>query len=331
MKSIGLVLLNLIILFGQQGGADLSPRSIGQDSTPYAVHYNFTGLTGDTAYYIKIRLRAPNSTYYGYTYNPQTGVWLSQTAPWVNHPVVRTNSAGSLSGWVFGRNAYHSPPASDDTIQIVLRMVGTTTNIYPTVKPLINILDMTNQGGWLYGHIYEDPGFLRPFNNHHILAFGGNVILGIYTTEKNGVLEGYDSLNIGYIRMALPAGRIDSLQVRDYNNNRIISYQKTSPPWLIRAGDSTNIDRLNIAEWKKTEQEASKIQLLTNPAKDMVRMVYPLARDYKITVYNPSGQIVCRLANGVTIFKRNNLPSGIYFFEFKRGTIKEVFSILFID
>ena len=334
MRTVFLLLLSsIVIVSAQQGGADGSPRNIGQDSTAYAVHYGFTGLRPDTAYYLKIRLRPPGggNNYYGYTYNGASRVWLSQNAAWAEHPLARTNSAGTLGGWAFGRNARHSPAAVDDSLQIVLRLYGASSNVNPTVKPLVNILDMTSQGGWLFGHVYEDAGFTRPCNNFHVLAYRGSEIFGVYTTEKNNVLEGYDSLNIGYFRIALSAGRVDSLQVRDHNNNRVVTYEKTSPPWTIQAGDSTSIDRVGVAERAVPVVVRNKIDFFPSPCRQILRIVALDGRSYRVTVYNACGRIVRRLPEGARVFHRQALASGVYFFEFKAGDTQEVFSVAFVD
>lgn len=333
MKRIcSIVAIVVAILKAQQGGADLSPRYVAQDSTPYVLHYAFTGLIPDTVYYVKIRIKPlTGSVYYGHTYNPQTKTWLSQTAPWTDHPAVHTSSTGSLSGWLFGRNARHSPVAQDDSLQTVVRLVGGTTNTNPTVKPLVSILDMATQGGWLYGHLYEDPGFAHPYSNHHVMAFRGSDVIGIYTTEHNGVLEGYDSLNVGYVRFALPIGVTDSLQVRTYGNVRVVSYMKTSPPWTIRPGDSTNIDRVEVDEGRFFVDKQKRITLSPNPGRRVIRINYPGCCHYQVRVYNSLGRVVRRLPEGVNIFYRQGLASGVYFFELKSRDTKEVFSASFID
>lgn len=328
-----LFLSSIVIVSAQQGGADGAPRNIGQDSTAYTVHYRFTGLRPDTAYHLKIRLRPPGggNNYYGYTYNGASRVWLSQNAAWAEHPLARTNSAGTLGGWAFGRNARHSPAAVDDSLQIVLRLYGASSNVNPTVKPLVNILDMTSQGGWLLGHVYDDAGCTRPCNNFHVLAYRGNEVFGIYTSEKNNVLEGYDSLNIGYFKMALSIGRVDSLQVRDYGNNRIAAYTETSPPWTVRVGDSASVDRVGVSESAPASAPRSNIVLLPNPCHRTLRIAARDGRNYRVTLYNACGRVVRRLPDGARIFHRQALASGVYFLEFRAGDTQEVFSIRFID
>lgn len=244
---LGLVVLLFFLVgnsFGQSGGADLSPRDIGQDSTPYVVHYAFDGLLSDTSYYVKIRLKAPGPIYYGYTYNRITNLWKSQTDPWANHPVVRSNSSGRISGWLFGRNARHSPAAIDDTIQIVLRLAGTSSNIYPTLSPVISILDTRTQAGWLSGHIYQDSSCQTPYQNTIVLALNpAGICIGSFITENNHVDEGYDSLNPGYFKLA-GLGLINRLEFRSLNSDTLRGYHLTRGPWLIEPGIVKSIDSL---------------------------------------------------------------------------------------
>ncbi len=331
MKIVFGLVLAAYCLTLAQGGADLSPRNISQDSTPYLLHYEFTGLRPDTGYYIKIRLKAPGGSYYGYTYNPHRERWLSQGSRWTDHPVARTNGSGNLSGWLFGRNGGHSPPAIDDSLQTVLRMVGSTTNTNPTVVPLVNIINMSTEGGWLYGHVYEDASCTRPYDNHHILAFRGSEIVAMYTTENNHVTEGYDSLNLGYVKLGVSTGPIDSIQGRDYSNRRVTIYTKTSPPWLIQTGDSTDIDLAYVAEQPIRGRPEKNITLTPNPATKRIAIAYRQDSRYKINIYDLYGRLICRLPEGTKEFTRDKLASGVYFFEFKTKQTKEVFSILFID
>jgi hypothetical protein len=327
-----LVLGSLVVIGAQQGGVDLSPRAIGEDSSAYTVHYSFIGLRPDTAYNLKIRLRPPGggNAYYGYTYNRESRTWLSQNAPWARHPVARTNSAGALAGWAFGWNARHSPAAVDDSLQLVLRLAGGSTNVNPTVKPLVDVVDLKTQGGWLYGHVYKDQGCTQPHDNGHVLAYRGTQLAGMYTTEKNGVLEGFDSLNVGYFRIALGAGVIDSLQVRDFANNRLASYERTSPPWSVRAGDSTSVDPLRVGE-QEVSAAGGRVRLFPNPCRRWLRISAPPDVGYSVTVYSACGRRVRDLPPGVTAFDCKALPSGVYFFELKVGDHRQVRSVRLVD
>ncbi|MBS4015751.1 MAG: T9SS type A sorting domain-containing protein [Candidatus Latescibacteria bacterium] len=217
-----------------EGGATSGTPGTG---TPFAV-------------YAGVKPGAPNDTFYykgrigtrGLTWNDTADVWAADGATWTTLSTVACGEVtDTVKLWIVMKAI---PSATVDTfVTVRMRRLGTTTNRDSDTLP-IKVMDMTStgDGGWLYGHIYEsDGGPAR--ENAVVLAYQGGVVVGAYITENNNIDETYTSTDAGYIRMAVKSGIIDSLQVRNRFTNEILSFYTIAPkPWLVNAGDSTDID-----------------------------------------------------------------------------------------
>ncbi|MEW6685213.1 MAG: fibronectin type III domain-containing protein [Candidatus Edwardsbacteria bacterium] len=214
--------------------------------TPFAVHVVCTGLLPDTLYYgprlylrradgVSIRKGQPTWS---------NGEWKISTSAWTSFTPFRTDVSGNWQGWVFAC-AETSYARGLDTLQVGIRLAGADTNIYSNKYFPITSLDMSASGGWLEGHIYNDPGFTNRAENTIVLAFGGGKLLGSWITENNHISEGQDSTNTGYFKLADSLITIDSLQFRNLNNQIVICYTETSPPWTILANQIISVDKVD--------------------------------------------------------------------------------------
>lgn len=225
------------------GGADLSPSYISSGSSPYAIHYSLSNLLPETEYYLKIRLKKDNS-YYGQTWNEESQKWLSQTAAWTDHPEIKTDNKGQASGFIFGRASTTSIPTSNYQLQIVIRKVSSTTNIEPSLNPQITVIDAQTEVGFVEGYAFNEDE--EPIESAIVLVKSQDgEIIGSYITEDNEIDEGYDSLDFGYFKIALPLGDGYKMQLRDFGNE-IIS--KTQEDFSIRKGKITNLGKIKFQE-----------------------------------------------------------------------------------
>ncbi|MDQ7798340.1 MAG: Ig-like domain-containing protein [Candidatus Edwardsbacteria bacterium] len=137
-------------------------------------------------------------------------------------------------------------PQSQYILARIRRLVDTTVTGSNRDSPrqIVTVMDMTAQGAWVEGHVYSDPSYSAPLANYVVLAYRADTIVGSYITENNTIVEGYDSGDPGYVMFTAPAGTIDSFKVRDMSDNPVNFYVKSTPPWNITAGDTTNFDIL---------------------------------------------------------------------------------------
>ncbi|MEM2900774.1 MAG: hypothetical protein QXT63_08275, partial [Thermoplasmata archaeon] len=234
-------------------GIDIYPKYIaGDTTTPFAVHYSIGGLEPNTDYYSKLRIKnAGTSTYPNYimTYNYATGLWTHDSSPWTSVNVIKTDATGNVSGWLVGKT-YTGVVAGYYDIVLRLRKVGTSTNIDTTDMALnIRVMDMSTEGGWVTGYVYEPDG-TTPMQNANVLVKNSSGdVLGIYMTENNEVNEGYTN-GSGYYRIAVPIGSGYTIEA----TNQQKTFQGTvSAPEILVGVDVTapDITAYNIPEFSE--------------------------------------------------------------------------------
>jgi|GEM_PF-2856181 len=235
------------------GGIDICPKYIAGDTqTPFAIHYSISGLDPNADYYSKLRIKnAGTSTYQNYilTYNYTSGGWTHDSSPWTTVNTIRTDSNGHVEGWLIGKT-YTGVVAGNYDIVLRLRKVGTTTNLdTPDIATNIRVMDMTTEGGWITGYVYEPDG-VTPMQNASVLVkdSGGNII-GAYMTEDNAVNEGYTN-GSGYYRIAVPIGSGYTLEAT--NQAKTFRGSTNAPEVLVGVNvTASDITAYNIPEFSE--------------------------------------------------------------------------------
>lgn len=228
------------------GGIEIGPGNIANDNSPYITSYSIQGLSPNTDYYLKLRLNAISATnYYGQTYNSLTDTWLSQTATWVNHPIVSTDINGNIKGWIAGRVS--SIASGQYKLQIVLRKVGSTTTDTTQKDALVNLIDTSNEGngGHIEGFAYKDNA--EPSENSVIrVKNSSGEIAGMYLSENNGISEGYDQ-NSGFYIVSAPVGEY-YIEAIDINNYSLIAASKKMITVSAGTIGSINLQPIGVLE-----------------------------------------------------------------------------------
>lgn len=203
------------------GGIEIGPGNIANDSSPYITNYSIQGLSPSADYYLKLRLNAISTTnYYGQTYNSLTDTWLSQTATWVNHPIVSADINGNINGWIAGRVS--GIASGQYKLQVVLRKAGSAITDTTQKEAMVNSIDISSagNGGWIEGYAYKDNSLLLENSIIQVKNLSGE-IAGMYLSENNGISEGYNA-NSGYFKVGAPLGEY-YVEARDINNNSLIA------------------------------------------------------------------------------------------------------------
>lgn len=173
--------------------------------------------------------------------NGDTGSWFGDAAAYATGTrQLYFTDANPQQCWIQGK-VLNTSTAGPDTFRLRFRVLPATTN-YDSPVYEVTALNMTTNGGWIEGNVYSDAGFTSGHQRRVVLAYKADTIAGIYISEGNRIKDTYDSTSAGYFKVAVPVGSIDSIQVRDTLNNIISSYTRTSPSWVINAGQVTNIN-----------------------------------------------------------------------------------------
>ncbi|GEM_PF-1744132 len=137
-------------------------------------------------------------------------------------------------------------PGPQYLIARMRRLIDTTATGSNRDSPSrqLTVMNMSTAGGWLKGHVYADAGYAEPLCNFAVLAYRSDSIVGSHFSEPNGVNEGYAEADSGFVKFAVPAGRIDSLKVRTLGDDPVNFHVKSTAPWTALAGDTIDIDIL---------------------------------------------------------------------------------------
>jgi hypothetical protein len=352
MKKMLVLLTILISVFaGGLGAQTVSivswPQYTPSDSTtPFAMYITVSCTTT----YARVRAYdyAGLETGTDYTWGDSTwagsgNLWCRSNGGYADNPRIAMSS-GTWAGWLFAKV---SGNGADTLSQIRVRFrqqqsTGTilSANYTATQNAKHIVMDPAipsrlYYGGWLKGHIYSDVGTSSPFANIAVLAFRTDSIVGTYVTENNHVDETHDSTDIGYFRMSVPEGQIDSLRFYDMSNGMVTGYTKTSRPWSITRGIETNIDGTGVEGNSETivSSTSIKISAAPNPARVMTQISFslPSAGMAEVTVYNIAGQKVASLVSenlsagkhsltwNLKDAKGNAVPNGVYFYQLTAG------------
>lgn len=173
-------------------------------------------------------------------------IWGNDNSWYVDSKhTVTADSGETTKVWYISK--CDTTPQSQYILARVQRLINDSTNsgIYrDSPRQMLTVMDMATQGGWLKGHIYHDPAYETPLSNYVALAYRADTIIGSYITENNDINEGYYAGDPGWVKLTVPSGKVDSLKVRDMEDNPVAFYVKSTPPWTITAGDTADIDIL---------------------------------------------------------------------------------------
>jgi uncharacterized repeat protein (TIGR01451 family) len=186
--------------------------------TPFAIRATISEpLSPTQKYVVKIRLGTQACVW-----NPQTGVWNNDSTAYTALPQVTADSNGVASFWLYGR----STNTGSTSLTIRARActsptcsTNTGVNIDSSAQTVVT-MSMSTGGGWIEGHAYDINGTL--LNGARVVVRNSiSTIIGIYSTEDNGVTDTYPTANTGYYRVAAPIGNGYTAEVWDSTNNII--------------------------------------------------------------------------------------------------------------
>jgi hypothetical protein len=234
-------------------GTDVCPiYGAGDAITPVAIHYSIGPLAPNTDYFLKWRIKeSATGTYRNYVmrYNFSSGLWTHDTSPWATVFTIWTDSSGYASGWVIGKT-YTGVVPGDYDIVIRVRKVWAGSNIdLPDNASNVRVMNMTTEGGWVTGYVYEPDG-TTPMQNASVLVKNSSGdVLGIYMTENNLVNEGYTN-GSGYYRIAVPIGTGYTIEAT--NQARTFQGTVSSPDILVGVNvTAPDITAYNIPEFSE--------------------------------------------------------------------------------
>lgn len=209
---------------------------------------SFTG----TPFGVKVRATGVNSTdtslkFCVWVYDQGTRRYISKIwtkdgwkAGWTSYQYFCPNSGVERTNWVYLKiYKLHTP----DSFYISLKFKNSDTA--QTKSYQLKILNMTSEGGWLAGTVYNDPSFTAPYQNVNVIAKSSGTTVGAHVTEDNGIDEGNPSIP-GRFYIAVPTGNISSISFEDSVGTPLNAYFGTSPPWEIKQGETTWVDPVYI-------------------------------------------------------------------------------------
>ncbi|MFB3895505.1 MAG: hypothetical protein ACE14V_04295 [bacterium] len=232
------------------GNIDVYPAGFIIDhATPFAIHFSCWTSTfiGNITVTAKIQIASDATTVLNYTWSTASGyhAWGDdddQASSLNPMPISNT----TVSGWLFGMSRittfFGLAPCN-----IRLYKLGSALPIDISTTVPIYAWNTTSNAGWIEG-IFPQFGA-----NRIVLAKNSTgKILGSYITEDNLIAEpdAYPTTP-GYIKLAVPVGRIDSLEFRNLTNQVIGTY---TGHWTVTAGKVTTIDtptQVDDFDWKQ--------------------------------------------------------------------------------
>jgi len=199
------------------------PIYVANDHSVYAMRFTASGLDASTAYNVKIRISPTatpsGGTSRGFTWNPDTALWIQERDAWSAFPTITTDASGAYTPpsntWTFFKFGDTTKPSagSSSTWHIVVSLQpvgggsGTTRN--NADPPPVTIIDMAG----------SLAGATSAFRVHSGVATGAAAskrveadaasltdVWSLSRTEPNGVDEGYGTTATGDFDLAVPVG-----------------------------------------------------------------------------------------------------------------------------
>ncbi len=199
--------------------------------TPFAFYVSLTGGSPNANYYYRTYFYYSNQSS-GYVWDGLNNKWTKtiNSTPTASLPEIRTDSSGNWSGWIFCKT--DSNQNYSGTVKFRIRFylaTNTSTKVTNTVST-VHFMDMDGthngqqnvdtQGGWIEGHAYDENG--NAVSDFVVVVKNSSgEIVGAYSTENNGIDEGY-STDMGYYKVAVPEGSGYSVELWDPSTNQIV-------------------------------------------------------------------------------------------------------------
>ncbi|NCO28229.1 MAG: copper amine oxidase N-terminal domain-containing protein [Caldiserica bacterium] len=194
------------------------------NGTPFAVYFQLKGFIPNTLYALKSVIGPyPSDMTYAISWkNETTNSWADYYTAYTSLLKITTDSSGDWSGWLVAKLKSTALPSGTLLYRVRMRVSPFTDNYYvETLAVGVTSLNMTTQGGWIEGHAYVNGS--PAANKVIIVKDGSNNIVGTYLTEDNSVNEGYNPLDVGYFKVATPAGSDYLIEMLDSSDSTILA------------------------------------------------------------------------------------------------------------
>ena len=193
------------------------------NGTPFAVYFQLKGFIPNTLYALKsvIGPYPADMTYAISWKNETTNSWADYYTAYTSLLKITTDSSGDWSGWLVAKLKSTVLPSGTLLYRVRMRVYPFTGNYVETLAVGVTSLNMSTQGGWIEGHAYVNGS--PAANKVIIVKDGSNNIVGTYLTEDNSVNEGYNPLDVGYFKVATPAGSDYLIEMLDSSDNTILA------------------------------------------------------------------------------------------------------------
>jgi len=194
------------------------------NGTPFAVYFQLKGFIPNTLYALKSVIGPyPSDMTYAISWkNETTNSWADYYTAYTSLLKITTDLSGDWSGWLVAKLKSTALPSGTLLYRVRMRVSPFTDNYYvETLAVGVTSLNMSTQGGWIEGHAYVNGS--PAANKVIIVKDGSNNIVGTYLTEDNSVNEGYNPLDVGYFKVATPAGSDYLIEMLDSSDNTILA------------------------------------------------------------------------------------------------------------
>lgn len=232
--------------------AGLPTAVIADGVTSTAVLCRITNGYPSNIYAVKGTFSRGDLPYYGLTYNAARTAWVPQIGSWdVQQPRIVTDAGGRWEGWILVR-LETAGPRGDAFFRFSAVPLEPVSNPGPTVSPWapVRCLDGTPSGGagWVRGHAYLDKACTQPADGVVVRVWNGEGytgdLVGAWLSQNTRLPDGEDHTDAGLFRLGVPVGVIRSIGARDRLTNAFLPvYTRVAPPWTVRAGETTSVDR----------------------------------------------------------------------------------------
>jgi hypothetical protein len=194
------------------------------NGTPFAVYFQLKGFIPNTLYALKsvIGPYPADMTHAISWKNETTNSWADYYTAYTSLLKITTDSSGDWSGWLIAKLKSTVLPSGILLYRVRMRVYPFTGSDYVETSAVgVTSLNMSTQGGWIEGHAYVNGS--PAANKVIIVKDGSNNIVGTYLTEDNSVNEGYNPLDVGYFKVAIPAGSDYLIEMLDSSDNTILA------------------------------------------------------------------------------------------------------------
>jgi hypothetical protein len=238
--SLLFLLLARSISAGDASFLELPAAADSAASTPFAVKVQADGVDpGDTCLEFCVWIYDQEANRY------ISQIWTAEgwKSGWTCYQPFVSGTGVQRTNWAYLR-VYR--PHTPDSFYISFKYRnGDTVQVKSSD---FQILNMTQQGGWLVGTVYQDASFDTPYQGINVLARNAaGTVVGTYVSENNGIDEGNPDVP-GRFRVAVPVGGISSVEFQDSVGNTVSGYTGTSQPWEIACGQTTWVDPVYIED-----------------------------------------------------------------------------------